>query len=74
MEEFLEILDQVNIALFAIDEAHCVSQWGHDFRPDYTALSLLANRFKGNPQNCPYRHCRPGDTQGYCRSAQTGGG
>lgn len=50
MEEFLEILDQVNIALFAIDEAHCVSQWGHDFRPDYTALSLLANRFKEIPR------------------------
>ena len=50
MEEFLEILDQINIALFAIDEAHCVSQWGHDFRPDYTALSLLANRFKEIPR------------------------
>ena len=50
MEEFLEILDQVNIALFAIDEAHCVSQWGHDFRPDYTALSLLADRFKEIPR------------------------
>jgi len=50
MEEFLALLDQVNIALFAIDEAHCVSQWGHDFRPDYTALSLLANRFKEIPR------------------------
>ena len=50
MEEFLVLLDQVNIALFAIDEAHCVSQWGHDFRPDYTALSLLANRFKEIPR------------------------
>ena len=50
MEEFLELLDQVNIALFAIDEAHCVSQWGHDFRPDYTALSLLADRFSNIPR------------------------
>ena len=50
MEEFLALLDQVNIALFAIDEAHCVSQWGHDFRPDYTALSFLANRFKEIPR------------------------
>ena len=50
MEEFLALLDQVKIALFAIDEAHCVSQWGHDFRPDYTALSLLAHRFKGIPR------------------------
>ena len=50
MPEFLDLLDTVNIALFAIDEAHCVSQWGHDFRPDYTALSFLAERFKGIPR------------------------
>jgi len=50
MPEFLELLDRVKIALFAIDEAHCVSQWGHDFRPDYTALSLLAERFEEIPR------------------------
>ncbi|MDG1172937.1 MAG: RecQ family ATP-dependent DNA helicase, partial [Opitutales bacterium] len=50
MPEFLELLDDVNIALFAIDEAHCVSQWGHDFRPDYTALSLLAERYEKIPR------------------------
>jgi ATP-dependent DNA helicase RecQ len=50
MPEFLELLNEVEIALFAIDEAHCVSQWGHDFRPDYTALSLLAERFKKIPR------------------------
>ena len=50
MEEFLEMLDETKIALFAIDEAHCVSQWGHDFRPDYIALSLLAKRYEGVPR------------------------
>ena len=50
MPEFLDLLDEVKIALFAIDEAHCVSQWGHDFRPDYTALTLLAERFGGIPR------------------------
>ena len=50
MPEFVELLKRVKIALFAIDEAHCVSQWGHDFRPDYTALSFLAERFEGVPR------------------------
>ncbi|MDA7791283.1 DNA helicase RecQ [Opitutales bacterium] len=50
MPEFVELLERVKIALFAIDEAHCVSQWGHDFRPDYTALSFLAERFEGVPR------------------------
>lgn len=50
MPDFLNLLDQCKLSLFAIDEAHCVSQWGHDFRPDYTALSLLAERFSGIPR------------------------
>jgi len=50
MPEFLSLLDQCHLSLFAIDEAHCVSQWGHDFRPDYTALSLLAERFPNVPR------------------------
>ena len=50
MPDFLDFLGQCKLALFAIDEAHCVSQWGHDFRPDYAALSLLAERFAGVPR------------------------
>jgi len=50
MPEFLNLLGQCKLALFAIDEAHCVSQWGHDFRPDYAALSLLAERFPTVPR------------------------
>jgi ATP-dependent DNA helicase RecQ len=46
----LALLSQANIALFAIDEAHCVSQWGHDFRPEYIGLSVLAERFPDVPR------------------------
>jgi ATP-dependent DNA helicase RecQ len=48
-EPVLRLLERGRIALFAIDEAHCVSQWGHDFRPDYLGLSVLRERFPGVP-------------------------
>ena len=47
---FLSLLDQSQIALFAIDEAHCVSQWGHDFRPEYRELNLLHERWPRVPR------------------------
>ncbi|WP_439510408.1 DNA helicase RecQ [Marinimicrobium koreense] len=46
----LDLLHQANIALFAIDEAHCVAQWGHDFRADYLRLDLLHNEFPQVPR------------------------
>ena len=49
-ERFLELLGRVPLALFAIDEAHCVAQWGHDFRPEYLGLATLAGRFPGVPR------------------------
>ena len=54
MTGFLALLDQIQegagIALFAIDEAHCVSQWGHDFRPEYRKLTMLHERFPNVPR------------------------
>ncbi|MEP3046924.1 MAG: DNA helicase RecQ [Roseibium sp.] len=49
-EGFRRFLDTLDISLFAIDEAHCVSQWGHDFRPEYLSLTTLAERYPGVPR------------------------
>ncbi|WP_194925407.1 DNA helicase RecQ [Catenulispora pinisilvae] len=49
-EQTLQLLDRGKISLFAIDEAHCVSSWGHDFRPDYLALSMLHERWPDVPR------------------------
>lgn len=47
-QDFLDVLDQRDIVLLAIDEAHCISQWGHDFRPDYTRVGEIRKRM-GDP-------------------------
>jgi ATP-dependent DNA helicase RecQ len=53
-DEFLQLIDElsgtVGLALFAIDEAHCVSEWGHDFRPEYRRLTILHERFPNVPR------------------------
>ena len=48
-DRFQEILREIPVSLFAIDEAHCISEWGHDFRPDYLGLSLIPERYPGVP-------------------------
>jgi ATP-dependent DNA helicase RecQ len=69
---FLSLLDEARIALFAIDEAHCVSQWGHDFRPEYRQLTLLHERWPPKAsQRCPTtpgwtRRCAPTTSAASC--------
>ena len=48
-DDFLELLGEQRLALIAVDEAHCISQWGHDFRPEYVALGRLHERFADVP-------------------------
>ncbi|KAB2834539.1 MAG: DNA helicase RecQ [Candidatus Brocadia sp.] len=49
MPEFLEFLQRLKVCLFAIDESHCISEWGHDFRPEYRQLKVLKEKFPNVP-------------------------
>ena len=50
LDSFLDLISEIPVSLFAIDEAHCVSQWGHDFRAEYLKLSILHERFPEIPR------------------------
>lgn len=55
-EEFRSRLKDLPICLIAIDEAHCISQWGYDFRPSYLRIADIRQLFPQVPRSCPYRH------------------
>ena len=68
----LERLSRLRLALFAIDEAHCVSQWGHEFRPEYRGLACLADHFPGVPRDGADRDRRSAHARRHPARAEDG--
>jgi len=69
MSSMLSLLDRVNVSLFAIDEAHCVSVWGHDFRPEYGELEAAEDPLSSGSPHCAHGHGRREDEGGDRRKA-----
>ena len=70
----LERLSRLQLALFAIDEAHCVSQWGHEFRPEYRGLACLADQFPTAAAHCTDRDSRSAHARGHPARAEDADG
>ncbi len=67
-DQFLDFLRGIDVSLFAIDEAHCISSWGHDFRPEYLKLARLKQEFPNIPVRADSDGGQAG-TQGHSREA-----
>ena len=64
-KEFLEALSQRDISILAIDEAHCISLWGHDFRPDYSRMAEIRSRIGSPPHHSFDSHSHPQGARGH---------